>query len=226
MSDANEEKAAKPAEHQIAALVHGRYLLAGSEDTNGPLLVGFHGYGEGPEANMEALRRIPGAERWQICAVAALNRFYNTKTGKVIGSWMTSQNREQTIEDNIRYVASVIALLRRDNPGRPLVIAGFSQGVAMAYRAAARAGHPCSGLLVLAGDVPPDVAADGLDHLPPVLLGRGTEDAWYTEEKMNADLDVLRPAEVTVETCVFEGGHVWADEYLDACGRFIQGLLD
>ena len=114
-------------EKQIATLVHGRYLVDRGEPAQEgrPLLVGFHGYGENAERHLEMLRRIPGAADWVICAVGALHRFYNTKTGDVIGSWMTSQQREQAIDDNVRYVAAVISALRRDErTSDVLVLAG------------------------------------------------------------------------------------------------------
>ncbi len=209
-------------EHWIATVTHGRYLLerAASVDS-APLLVGFHGYGENAERHLEKLQKIPGAADWVLCAVSALHPFYNTKTGEVIHSWMTSRGRERAIDDNVAYVGRVISdVRRRTGASDRLVFAGFSQGVAMAYRAAARSGFPCHGLIALAGDVPPDVAEHG-GELPPILLGRGIEDAWYTEEKMTADLEVLERLEATVESCVFEGGHDWTTAFWDRAGEYL-----
>ena len=209
---------------QIATLIHGRYLLAGSTEEPGcPLLVGFHGYAENAEAHLKQLRHIPGADEWLLCSVSALHRFYHPKSQNIIASWMTRQGREQMIQDNLRYVANVIAEVRREQrTSDVLVMAGFSQGVAMTYRAAVGCGFTCHGLLALAGDVPPDVAAAGSPYFPPVLLGRGTEDPWYTEEKMDADLETLGKMGADVETCVFEAGHVWTEVYLEAAGRFLK----
>ncbi len=212
-------------EHQVPALVHGRYLVAGDEppEPGRPLLVGFHGYGENAERLLENLRKIPGSEDWTVCSISALNRFYNPRTRDVIGCWMTGQGREQAIEDNARYVGSVITRLRRElQPSDHLVLAGFSQGVAMAYRAAARSGFRPDGLLILAGDVPPEIGDDETAHLPPVLLGRGTRDELYTPEQMEKDLAVLERRGVEVTSCVFEDGHVWAEDYLEAAGKFLE----
>ena len=208
-----------------AAITHGRYLLAGAEEPGSPLLVGFHGYGENSERHLEKLVQIPGIEAWRLCSVEALHPFY-TRNGRIVASWMTSQGREQAIDDNIAYASSVVATLKRrfGEPQR-LVYAGFSQGVAMAWRATVRSGHLCDGLLALAGDVPPEVAAARSSHLPPVLLGRGKADTWYTEEKMTADLEVLEGLGVEVESCVFDGGHDWTDEYFQAASAFLSRLL-
>lgn len=214
-------------EKQIATLLHGRYLLdRGSSSGEGrPLLVGFHGYAENAERHMEKLRRIPGTDEWVVCAVSALHRFYHPQTQTVIASWMTRQDRELMIDDNVRYVAGVLSeVRRRERASGVLVLAGFSQGVAMAYRAASRCGFPCHGLLALAGDVPPDVADDAAPRLPPVLLGRGTGDDWYTQEKMDADLAALAKKAAAVETCVFNGGHDWTEDYFQAAGRFLESI--
>ncbi len=207
----------------IATSIHGRFLIErGSEcGESPPLLVGFHGYGESAEQHLGQLCRIPGAKGWQVIAVSALHRFYDRRSRQVVASWMTSQNRELMISDNLSYVASVIDLLRSEHgAGEQLVFAGFSQGVAMAYRAAALGRHVSQGLIVLAGDVPPDVARSH-PYLPPVLIGRGTADQWYTESKMSHDLGVLKQLGANVESCVFAAGHEWAGPFREAAA----GLL-
>src|SRR4029078_4084102 len=96
-----------------------------------PRLLCFHGYGENADLHLEQLRRIPGASRWVLCAVQALHPFYN-RTGDVIASWMTRQQRERAIVDNIRYVSSVVTEVKRELPiSERLVYLGFSQGAAM-----------------------------------------------------------------------------------------------
>lgn len=213
-------------ERQIAALIHGRYLLENNEPRESPrFLVGFHGYGENSEAHLKQLRQIPGASDWLLCSVQSLHLFYNTKTREVVGSWMTRLNREQMITDNIRYIATVVAeLSRRQGPPETLVFAGFSQGVAMAYRAAAHSGFRCDGIIALAGDVPPEIASRSGLALPPVLLGRGSRDPWYTQEKMEADIRVLSEKSARLEICEFEGDHDWSDEFSKRAGQFLRGL--
>ncbi len=217
-------------EREIAVLTHGRYLLEPSADERpAGLLVGCHGYAENADRHLDKLRRIPGVERWHRLAVQGLHRFYNPKARdfdpqnpEVLASWMTRQARELAIDDNVRYLTSVIAEVVRDlGSCDRLVFAGFSQGVAMAYRATARSGFPCHGLIALAGDVPPDVAAIEHDAFPPVLLGCGTEDQLYTPEAMKRDLETLDRMGVEVEPCVFDGGHVWSPEFYRAAGSFL-----
>jgi predicted esterase len=210
-------------EREIAALVHGRYLLEiPPEPVGSPLLVGFHGYGESAEKSLDEMRRIPGASRWVLCAVQALHPFYN-RTGAVIASWMTSQQRERAIVDNIRYVSSVVTEVKRELPASErLVYLGFSQGAAMAYRAAAWSGRPCLGLAAIGGDMPPEVAADASIAWGEVLLTRGEGDLFFTAEKMERDLEALRGRGARVRTLVFEGGHEWTDAVSQATGKMIS----
>jgi predicted esterase len=168
--------------HHIAARVHGRCLVdAPAGDGPLPLLVGFHGYAERAEHMLEALRRIRGERRWVLASVQALNRFY-TRANDIVANWMTREDRELAIADNIAYVADAVREVRRAHRcSEVLVYAGFSQGVAMAYRAAAFAAGNGAGLpsprgaIMLAGDVPPDVAPH-VASLPALLIGRGTTD--------------------------------------------------
>jgi predicted esterase len=213
-------------EREVAALVHGRYLFDAPADAAGcPLLVGFHGYGENAERHLEELRRLPGAPRWVLCAVQALHPFYN-RSGEVIASWMTRLQREWAILDNVRYVADVIADLKRElSVSERLVYLGFSQGAAMAYRAAAGSGHACQGVIVLGGDLPPELERHDLSRFPAVLLGRGTSEEWYDAAKMEHDVELLHRKGVDVRPCVFEGGHEWTNEFRAAAGQFLEEVL-
>ena len=195
----------------VAATVHGRYLY---EERGEQLLVGFHGYAEVAEANLAELQKIDCD--WSLLSIQALHPFY-ARNGTVVASWMTSQDRELAIADNLAYIRAVLDAVRA--PSR-LVFSGFSQGAAMAARAAAHI--QCDGLMMLGGDVPPDVKRDDT-HLPPVLLGRGTRDEWYTDEKFKADLEWLEPR-TRVTRCVFAGGHEWSDPFREAAGEFLAEI--
>jgi predicted esterase len=216
----------------VPARVHGTVLCRDPlAETGGaaPLLVGFHGYGENAERHLSELVRIPGTESWRVAAVQALHPFY-TRTQEVVASWMTRFDREHAIEDNIAYVVAVVDRLRERNPGGEegtLVFAGFSQGVAMAYRAAARLGargDRCRGVIALGGDVPPEISDQDLAKLPPVLVGAGVGESFYTKSKLNADIARLQAAGIDARPAPFAGGHEWTDEFRGIAGRFLAEL--
>ena len=204
----------------IAVRTHGRYLIDSPASATATL-VGFHGYQENAAIHLDALRRIAGGRSLNLVSIQALNRFY-TRASSVVAGWMTTEDRDLAIADNIAYVGAVLAEVAGETGvTRPLIYVGFSQGVAMAYRAAAFVQRPCDGVIALAGDVPPDVAPVAAG-LPVILLGRGTEDAWYSEEKMSADVATLRGGGVAVVEHVFAGGHVWNETFVTRAGVFLD----
>lgn len=205
----------------LSTTTTGRYLVEPASQPGAPLLVGFHGYGQQAEHLLEELRRLPGAKAWTLVAVQALHRFYSTRTQEVVGSWMTSLDRDQAIEDNLAYVRRVVAELRAERGHGKLVFAGFSQGAGMAWRAAAHC-KPCHGLIVLGGDLPRDVSQSQSLVLPPVLLGRGEQDPFYTGSQIEMDLATLKGLGFEPEVVRFDGGHEWGSEFLSASGRFLE----
>ena len=204
--------------HTIEARTHGRYLVKPPETTGpSPMLVGFHGYRESASTHLDVLARIPGTERWLLVAVQGLHRFY-TKDSDVVASWMTREDRELAIADNLAYVRAVVDACRLGfATTETLVFAGFSQGVAMAFRAAAH--QTATGLIVNGGDVPPDVTASPPVPLPPVFYGRGKNDDLYDASAHARDLATLAAMGVPVESYTFDGRHEMAPEFLDAAGR-------
>lgn len=174
--------------------------------------------------HFEVLRQLAAGRSAGIVSIQGLHRFY-TRSNDIVASWMTKEDREQAIADNVAYVAKVMeAVAEESGMTRPLIYVGFSQGVAMAYRAAALAQRPCDGVIALAGDLPPDVVPVAAS-LPRVLIGRGSEDKWYTGELSAKDLAALRSAGVAVTEHVFEGGHVWAPDFIARAGQFVDELL-
>jgi predicted esterase len=204
----------------IEVRTHGRYLVRPPR-SNGPwpVIVGFHGYRENAATHMAMLQQIPGTEGWLRVAVQGLHRFY-TKGGDVVASWMTKEDRELAIADNVEYVREVVAAVRGEfTTSEVLVFVGFSQGVAMAFRAAAHV--PANGVIVAGADVPPDVAAGSSVPLPPVLYGRGNRDDLYSAEFHAKDVAALEHLGVTVESVTFDGGHDLAPEFLAIAARTI-----
>ena len=206
----------------ILTPTHGRVLV---RDVTAPaaVVVGVHGYMENAEIQMDRLQALPGSERWTLISIQGLHRFYRGRTQDVIAGWMTRQDRDEAIADNIEYADRAIEAAAP--PGVPLVATGFSQGVAMAFRAATRGRRRAEGIVAVGGDVPPELLDDSTLTFPAVLLARGERDEWYTDAKLDADAGALRARGVTPETLVYPAAHEWTADVTGAAAAFVETIL-
>lgn len=214
-----------PLLRHVPATVHGRTLVRPPVGPHpAPWLVGFHGYAQSAEIFLPGLVQAAPSAQWLVASVQALHPFY-TRNNDVVANWMTSQDRELAIEDNTGYAADVLDTLAREF-GEPsaIVLAGFSQGVAMAYRSALHGRRPCAGLVTVGGDTPPELHGGGARSWPRVLKLTGTADAWYTPARLESDAAIVRAAGAEVATQVFEGGHEWGEPVVAAVREFLTRL--
>ncbi len=208
----------------IETVTHGRVLV--QDPVRGPataLILAFHGYAQSAEDMMNDVRRLSGADHWTIASVQGLHRFYARGAENVVASWMTRQDRDDAIADNVAYVDRVVDAIGVD---APLVYMGFSQGAAMAYRAARLGRHRADAVVALAGDIPPELKAKGdTARWPPVFIGAGLRDTWYTPARLDADVTFLARRGVPNEALRFDGGHEWTDTLRESVSRWLQGLI-
>ncbi len=186
--------------------------------------MGFHGYAEDAELQMERLRATAGNSGWLCVSIQALHRFYRGRTERVGASWMTGQDRLLAIADNIAYVKSCLDAVRTEWPecaDLPGIFAGFSQGVAMAFRAAVHAASQGSGVIAVGGDIPPEINTQELTRVSKVLLIRGTTDDWYTQEKFATDQHRLRESGVPFRAQELTGGHEWSADVTAVAAEFL-----
>ena len=131
----------------VATTVHGRVLVDPPARPSRRWFVGFHGYGHNARIFLDLMRRVPGSDGWLTISIQGLHPFYHPRTQEVLANWMTREDREHAIADNVRYVDTALADAASAY-GEPesIVFAGFSQGVAMAFRAALPGGSAGGGL--------------------------------------------------------------------------------
>lgn len=198
---------------------HGRYLaIAPATSEPAPVLVGFHGYGETAEIQLERLRAIPKSDRWLILSIEGLHHFYSRRTDEVVASWMTRRHRALAIADNIAWVRSCLDSAIAEWRALPLVVfAGFSQGVAMAFRAAANVTQAVGGVIAVGGDVPPELTAEQLRRIPRFLIARGATDQLYSEEQFTKDQVRLGTKGIQLNA-----GHEWTPELSDHGAEFLS----
>ena len=202
----------------IETITHGRVLVREVAAAGG-MLIGFHGYMENAETMMERLVASAPPD-WTLVSVQGLNRFYRGRSEEIVAGWMTRQDREAAIADNIEYVNRAIAATRRGDI--PLVFTGFSQGVAMAFRAAVRGDAGAAAVIAIGGDVPPELLPDPSVTFPRVVLARGSADDWYTQAKLDADISALRGRTVAATPIVYDGGHEWTTGVSELVARHLR----
>ena len=209
--------------HSVATPTHGRVLVRrpGSRPARG-VIAGFHGYSETAAIQMPRLEAVCRDDPWTLVSVQALHRFYRGRLQEVGASWMTREDREAAIADNLAYVAAAIDLAG-DAASAGVIYAGFSQGVAMAFRAAVLgSARAARGVIAVGGDVPPELLADPVLKFPPVFLARGASDDWYTAEKFDADVAALRTRGVDCRPFVYDAPHEWTPAVSAAAGAWLD----
>jgi predicted esterase len=165
---------------------------------------------------------VPRGPTWLAAAVQGLNRYYAGRSRTIVASWMTSQDRELAITDNVAWVDRVLDELEREfGPPRTIVFAGFSQGVAMAYRAGLLCRRSCAAIIAVCGDVPPELTALSARPWPRVMAATGARDDWYTPARLAADFEFLRTRRNDAEHLVFDGGHEWSEAVVAAAARWL-----
>jgi len=205
----------------VKATTHGRVLVRRGPESRGVLL-GFHGYYENADVQLERLLQIPGIPEWTLVAVQGLHRFYRARSEEVVASWMTRQDREVAIADNVRYVDAVLDSVVDARPAPPIVCAGFSQGAAMAFRAGVLCQNRSAGIIAVGGEIPPELLEDRNLHFPPVLLARGARDEYYTQAQIDRDAAALRTRGGEVQILIADAAHDWTVEVSREAGHFLR----
>ncbi len=202
-------------EFMIPTEIHGHVLCDGEPGSYDYLIVGFHGYTENAELQLQRLQELH-IDNALLLSIQGLHCFY--RHDRIAASWMTSQNRERCIADNIHYVNKSIEQLAPQYSWNKLVFMGFSQGAAMAYRAALKGMHQCDVLCINGGDIPPDTY-ELCPSLPPSCVLRGSDDQSYNQEKLNADKIYLQHEHTQIHE--FAGGHEWNAQVTQLFSEFI-----
>jgi len=213
-------------EHHLAVTRPARYFTVGGSDEPADaaselreLWIVCHGYGQLAAKFLEPF--APLAAPWRrIVAPEGLSRFYldrsrvgvNTQAG-VGATWMTREDREHEIVDQIAYLDALLdhLLPAASSSHVRLCVLGFSQGVATATRWLVRGGRVRADEVVLwAGSVPADVDPSNLAGRlagAPVVFAVGTRDELASWAAADVEVARFNAAGIQARLVTFNGGH-------------------
>jgi predicted esterase len=205
-------------EHHISVRRTARYYTLGSvSDATRELWIACHGYGQLALPFLTSMAKVAAPHRL-IVAPEGFSRFYVDRTSmtadpppKVGASWMTREDRDAEIADQVGYLEALLADVRTRLPGNVrLRVLGFSQGVATVSRWVARGTVRPDELILWAGSFPLEIdpaefsrRADGVavtmvfgsrDQLAPIAVGESQRER-------------LTGAGIDARLVSFEGGH-------------------
>ncbi len=153
-------------------------------------------------------------------APEALSRYYLTPpqaaphaaNAPVGATWMTSEDRENEIEDYVKYLDSlhdhVFSVVDREKVR--LWVLGFSQGSATVARWVARGDVEPDRVVLWAGMLPPELNTESarmLARRAPLTLVLGRQDEFARPELIATQKGKLDDLGVAYETIRFDGGH-------------------
>jgi predicted esterase len=177
----------------------------------------FHGYGQLAARFLKDFEVLDDGHRL-VVAPEGLSRFYldsdhaDRHSERVGASWMTREDRDNEIDDYVRFLEAVRAQVLAPLGASPprVSVLGFSQGAATASRWVARSIVKPRMLVLWGGGLAPDVEpaqAPGAFQATQVKLVTGTEDAYVDSAAVDVQARILREHGVTCERVSYPGGH-------------------
>ena len=213
-------------EHHLPVERTARYWTLGDPNEAREVWIVLHGYKQLARRFLRRFEPIDEPGRL-VVAPEALSRFYvSTASGRhgsgaVVGAtWMTREDREHEIADYVGYLDRLLETVisgvggdrRSEGAGAPppVVVLGFSQGVATATRWVVRRGVRPTRLILWGDFTPPDLdleaasaALDGID----VVAVRGNQDPALSPRLAEEEAIRLHEAGIHVRTVRYDGGH-------------------
>lgn len=203
-------------EHHLTVERTARYWTLGEAESAEEVWVVLHGYKQLARRFIRRFKPLDNGRRL-IVAPEGLSRFYVSPSegrhgvASVVGAtWMTREDRRAEIHDYVGYLDRLAGQLDAMTGDVPLMVVGFSQGVATATRWCVH-GEALPARLILWGDFSPpdldlDLAARRLSAVD-VIMVRGTQDSALAPRLAQEETERLESAGIDYRTVSYPGGH-------------------
>lgn len=184
-----------------------RYFTHGNPEIAEHLIYVLHGYGQLAEFFIRKFQHL--SDKYFIVAPEGPHRFYLTgSSGRVGASWMTKEERETDISDNIHWLDQLDREISSKYSFKKKHLVGFSQGGATAVRWHYLGKFKADQLVIWASVFPPDL--DLKEEILPTDSTKnyfvvGSEDEFYSKEKQQELLAFYKSK--GFKTAFYDGKH-------------------
>lgn len=199
--------------HFIPVQRSGRFYTLGQfTDKTKNIWFVCHGYGQLASLFIQKFNAILDESTF-IIAPEGLSRFYlDANWQKVGASWMTKEDRELEIQEQIEFLTSVFNTFLIDN-NHKINFLGFSQGVPTICRFLKKSNLKCDNLILWAGMVPQE--PNGLDFKTnKVWIVVGNQDQFIDNKSVDLVKDLFEQSKCNYELIIFEGKHTIPEDVL------------
>lgn len=177
-----------------------------------------HGYAQLANYFLKKFTCLEDKKRLLI-APEGLHRFYwEGFSGRVVASWMTKEDRLSDINDYVTFLDNLALETKNQlNKDIKLKVVGFSQGAATVCRWLALGNTKIDELIIWGSVFPEDI-----DYFKQkekfkkakIKVVIGTEDEYYTQEKIELELNNLHKKGIDFDFINYKGKHDLYDEIL------------
>lgn len=204
-----------------------RYFQLGNPGNDTSIVwVVLHGYGMLSEFFIKKFKKLEN-KNTLILAPEALNRFYiDTNYGRVGASWMTKDERQDDIKENIKYLNTLMDQIIKEIGHNRLKInvLGFSQGGATACRWLFKSGLKFENLIMWAGDIPKDTLTEEnrlkWSNMNTHLV-MGKKDELINEEMKAKFLKLVTDYKLDYKLTLYDGDHrIYPDVLMELIKSF------
>ena len=149
----------------------------------------------------------------------------------ILGNDLVRREDEQGIRDSQQQVEALIAReVERGTPRSRIVLAGFSQGGAIALQTGLRQREPLAALLALSTYLPLAAAFDAeredVSRNVPIFMAHGRSDPVIPLARATTSRDQLKAAGYSVEWHEYEMPHSVCEDEIRAIAAFLGRVLD
>lgn len=211
-------------EYRIPVRRSARYYTLGEPGEHiRSLWIVLHGYGMLASDFIGACKALDNGSSL-IVAPEGLSRFYTDGlSGQVGTSWMTREDREAEIKDQLNYFDALYRIVTHTLPLNTMVnVLGFSQGAAAASRWMASTEQRTDNLILWAGDFAHDIKDQSKLAGKNGYMVYGTKDPFLNKAKVEKSKAQLDQINMDFKVLTFEGKHHLNSDILKQLGSMLS----